>query len=70
MTYKDIILNLLKKRNDVICLEKHLTDEFPGEKEKNPDLEKWLNENQIKAVRVQDNGPAKLVLKKEECCFS
>lgn len=70
MTYKDIILNLLKKRADIICLEKHLTDEFPDETNSSNQLERWLNENHIVATRLEDQDPVKLVLKKEACLLN
>ncbi len=70
MTYKDIVLKLLKSRENLICLEEHLMSDFkefgsPGES-----FHDWCERNNIISTRVTSDDPAKLILKKKDAFYT
>jgi len=66
MTYKDIILKLLKSREDLICIEDHLMNDFRESGNSGISFSDWCEKNQIIYQRVQDEGPPRLHLRRSE----
>ena len=64
MTYKDLILKLLKSREDLICIEDHLMDDFRDSSQAEMSFSEWCAQNQIIYKKVQQEVPAKLHLKR------
>lgn len=64
MTYKDIILKLLKSREDLICIEDHLMNDFRETSTTGISFTDWCEKNQIVCRRVQEETPPKLHLKR------
>ncbi|MBW6498043.1 MAG: hypothetical protein K0B09_06630 [Bacteroidales bacterium] len=64
MTYKDIILKLLKSREDLICIEDHLMNDFRENGNSNISFSDWCSKNQIVCRRVHEEKPPKLHLKR------
>jgi hypothetical protein len=65
MTYKEIVLKLLKSRENLVCLEEHLMNDFrdfgnPGE-----NFNDWCERNNIVSTKVSAEDPAKILLKKK-----
>lgn len=64
MTYKDIILKLLKSREDLICIEDHLMNDFRETNCTGISFSDWCEKNQIVYQRVNEETPPKLHLKR------
>ena len=64
MTYKDIILKLLKSREDLICIEDHLMNDFRENGHSGVSFSDWCAKKQIICRRVQEEVPSKLHLKR------
>jgi hypothetical protein len=69
MTYKEIVLKLLKSRENLVCLEEHLMNDFrefgnPGET-----FNDWCEKNNIISTKVSAEDPAKILLKKKVYVF-
>lgn len=66
MTYKDIILKLLNSREDLVCMEDHLMNDFRENGKSNISFDDWCQKHKIVCLRVCEGGPQKLRLKKAE----
>jgi hypothetical protein len=64
MTYTDLILNLLKSRDGLICVEHHLLNDFKETDDPFKKFLQWCAENSIACQRIEDDNPPKLHLKK------
>jgi hypothetical protein len=64
MTYKEIVLKLLKSRDGLVCVEDHLLNDFRGQGNPSKTFLDWCSEHQIACQRVEDVSPSKLHLKK------
>lgn len=64
MTYKDIILKLLKSREELICIEDHLMNDF--RESGHVSFSDWCEKHQIVCRRVNEEVPPKLHLRKSE----
>lgn len=64
MTYKDLILRLLHSREDLICIEDHLMDDFRDSSQSGMAFSEWCAQNQIICRKVQQEVPAKLHLRR------
>ncbi len=66
MTYKDIVLQLLKTRGDLVCLEQHLLSDFKNNGSTEKDFKKWCETHEIEFSKVPSAEPARLHLKIKE----
>ena len=64
MTNQDIIVRLLKSREDLICIEDHLMNDFRETNCTGISFSDWCEKNQIVCRRVQEETPPKLHLKR------
>lgn len=64
MTYKDLILKLLKSREDLVCIEDHLMDDFRDSSQAEMSFSEWCAQNQIICKKVHQEVPAKLHLRR------
>ncbi|HSV88206.1 MAG TPA: hypothetical protein VLH61_06145 [Bacteroidales bacterium] len=64
MTYKELILKLLQNREELVCLEDHLMDDFKENKTSGKSFNDWCNTNKIVCKRIQDSGPPRIQIKK------
>ncbi len=64
MTYKDIILKLLRSREGLVCVEDHLANDFYGMDDSTNDIVSWCNQNQITYERINQEAPTRLRLRK------
>lgn len=69
MTYKDIVLKLLKTRGDITCLEQHLMNDFKESGKNGESFAKWCRENEIEFSKISSEQPAKIRLIKKELNF-
>ncbi|MFW5706618.1 MAG: hypothetical protein ACOC12_01745 [Bacteroidota bacterium] len=65
MTYRDIVLKLLKTRGDIICVEQHLMSDFAEKNNTTENFSNWCDSHGIEFVKVQDEEPPKIHLKKK-----
>jgi hypothetical protein len=66
MTYRELILKLLQNREEIICLEDHIMEDFNEKKAPKDSFSNWCNSNKIVYNKIQESGPAKIRLKKAE----
>ncbi len=64
MTYKDIILKLLKSREGLVCVEDHLVNDFYGIGDPKNDIVNWCNQNHLTYERINQEAPTRLRLRK------
>lgn len=64
MTYKEIVLKLLKSRDGLVCVEEHLLNDFRENGNPSMNLMQWCTEHSIACQRIDDDNPRKLRLKK------
>ncbi|MFO7978984.1 MAG: hypothetical protein R6U64_10025 [Bacteroidales bacterium] len=67
MTYKEIVLKLLKSRDGLICVEHHLLNDFREYEDPFIHLDQWCKEHSITFQRIAGHHPPKLSLKKVLC---
>jgi len=65
MTYRDIVLKLLKTRSDLVCVEQHLISDFTGTNYLGEDFSEWCEQHGIDFVKIQEEQPIKIHLKKK-----
>lgn len=65
MTYRDIVLKLLKSRSDLVCLEQHLMSDFLENGNTGDNFSNWCHINGIEVERIRYEDPPKIVLKKK-----
>jgi hypothetical protein len=65
MTYRDIVLKLLKTRGDLVCLEQHLMSDFSENSRGNESFLTWCQSHGIEYARVQQEEPSKIYLKRK-----
>jgi len=66
MTYREIVLKLLKSRKDIICLEEHLMNDFRSKEKETMEFENWCNSNGIEFAKLNCHEPPRIQLKKKE----
>lgn len=66
MTYREIILKLLKNRKDIICLEDHLLSDFKNNNSDSEDFREWCDSHGIEYSKLKDDDTPKLHLKIKE----
>ena len=69
MTYKEIVLRLLKTRGDIVCLEQHLMSDFKEVNGSGENFSQWCENNGIEYLKLPSEEPSKLRLKKKEYNF-
>lgn len=65
MTYRDIVLKLLKTRGDLVCVEQHLLSDFSDNGNTSENFSNWCQMHGIDFVKVEEAEPAKIYLKKK-----
>ncbi|MBW6478735.1 MAG: hypothetical protein K0B37_04840 [Bacteroidales bacterium] len=65
MTYREIILKLLKNRKDIICLEDHLMSDFKNNNG-GENFRDWCDNNGIEYSKLIEDDTPKLLLKIKE----
>jgi len=70
MTYKELVLKLLQTREELICLEDHLMEDFNETRTTKISFSDWCKTHNIVSRRVQESGPAKIRLKKTEATIN
>ncbi len=65
MSYRDIVLKLLKTRGDLVCVEQHLMSDFSQNGNANEDFANWCHIHGIDFVKVAEEEPARIYLKKK-----
>jgi hypothetical protein len=65
MTYREIILKLLKNRKDVICLEDHLMSDFKNNNG-GEGFREWCDNHGIEYSKLIEEDTPKLLLKIKE----
>lgn len=65
MTYRDIVLTLLKTRGDLVCLEKHLLSDFSEGNSTGENFSNWCLTNGIEFEKIKEEEPSKIFLKKK-----
>lgn len=69
MTYKEIVLRLLKTRGDIVCLEQHLMSDFKEVNGNGENFSQWCERNDIEFLKLPSEEPAKLRLRRKEFNF-
>jgi hypothetical protein len=64
MTYREIVLTLLKTRGDLVCVEKHLLSDF-SENKSGENFSIWCKTHGIEFEKIHQEEPAKIYLKKK-----
>lgn len=62
MTYRDIVLKLLKNRRDVICLEEHLMNDFKNNNGDSDDFTSWCFKHGIEFAKLESDENPKIQL--------
>lgn len=62
MTYRDIVLKLLKNRRDVICLEEHLMSDFKNNNGDSDDFTSWCIKHGIEFAKLDSDENPKIQL--------
>lgn len=65
MTYRDIVLRLLKTRTDIVCVESHLLNDFGGNENSGENFADWCHNNGIEYLKLPSADPPRLHLKKK-----
>jgi hypothetical protein len=65
MTYREIVLKLLQTREDLVCVEKHLISDFNDNSDYDENFSKWCFAHEIDFVKLQEEEPTKVYLKKK-----
>lgn len=65
MTYRDIVLKLLKTRGDLVCVEQHLLSDFSDNGELGDSFLKWCMMHGIEHQKIEAVDPPKIHLKKK-----
>lgn len=65
MTYRDIVLTLLKTRGDLVCVEKHLMSDFSENNHTGENFSDWCLAHGIEFVKIKEEEPTKIYLKKK-----
>ncbi len=65
MTYRDIVLKLLKTRSDLVCVEQHLMNDFAGNNSLGEDFSEWCIKHGIDFIKIEEEQPPKIHLKKK-----
>ncbi len=66
MTYREIVLKLLKNRKDIICLEDHLMNDFKNNNGESEDFKDWCNSNGIEYTKLNDDENSRIHLRIKE----
>jgi len=66
MTYREIILQLLKNRKDIICLEDHLMCDFRNNNGESQDFSEWCHSHGIDYSKLKDYETPRVHLKIKE----
>jgi len=66
MTYREIILKLLKNRKDIICLEDHLLSDFKNNNGDSEDFMEWCHSHGIEYSKLNDDEIPRVHLKIRE----
>lgn len=65
MTYRDIVLKLLKNRSDLVCVEQHLISDFLDKGNTGENFSKWCQLHGLEVEKIRHEDPPKIVLKKK-----
>jgi hypothetical protein len=65
MTYREIVLKLLQTREDLVCVEKHLINDFNGNNDFDENFSNWCISHGLDFVKLPEEEPAKVYLKKK-----
>ncbi len=65
MTYRDIVLKLLKTRDNLVCIEQHLISDFKENSNSEDDFSDWCELHGIDYIIIEQDHPAKVHLKKK-----
>jgi hypothetical protein len=65
MTYRDIVLKLLKTRDDLVCIEQHLISDFKENSNTGENFSDWCDLHGIDYIKIEQEQPAKVHLKKK-----
>jgi len=65
MTYKDIVLKLLKTRDDLVCIEQHLISDFKENSNTGESFSDWCDLHGIDYIKIEQEQPTKVHLKKK-----
>ena len=63
MNYKEIVEQILKYREELVCVETNLMQDFSGA-DSTPCFAVWCEANQLSCFPLTGKGPKKLLLKK------
>jgi len=63
MNYKEIVEQILKHREELVCVETNLLQDFSGD-DGSPCFASWCEANQLSCFPLAVKGPKKLLLKK------
>ena len=64
MTYKDLVLTLLKSREGLVCVEDHLLNDFRENGNPSGSFAQWCKEHSIACQRIDEDSLPKLRLQK------
>lgn len=62
MTYRELVLKLLKNRRDVICLEEHLMNDFKNNNGNGDDFTSWCIKHDIEFAKLKSDEIPKIHL--------
>lgn len=65
MTYRDIVLKLLKNRGDLVCTENHLLEDFNGNENTGENFNDWCELNGIEFSRDENISPTQIRLRRK-----
>ncbi len=65
MTYREVILKLLKTRGDVVCVEKHLKGDFPENGNTGESFKQWCEMHDLEFEKLNSYEPSRVHLKKK-----
>lgn len=64
MTYKDLVLTLLKTRDDLVCMEDHIMNDFQGIPDPQKGFGEWCKAHNLNYARVKEGSLTKICLTK------
>jgi hypothetical protein len=66
MTYKDIVLRLLRSRENLICIENHILNDFRDHENPIHFFKKWCKDNNLEYSHIASEFPPRISLKRKE----